>query len=125
MKEKLHKISISENIKEDCVLFSVSISYLYPTFKIVDANLNHFDYGIIHIVNGKKTIHSWENEEQAQKDSYLLRRFTVVLLNGINTNESFEKKFIENLKKKISLGNYDKKKKEMINVLLDKVEKYK
>jgi hypothetical protein len=123
LENNISTIDYSEYLREDFILCSIKIKYKKRLFDIIEAYINHYEYGIIEIKDGKKEIHVWETEDQSQSSSYLSRRYTVTLLNGVNTNKDFENKFIETVIKFIIHSSMDSKIKNILNKLIKRIKK--
>jgi hypothetical protein len=70
------------------------------------------EHGTLEYQNGIKKIHRWENEDEAQSGSYLNRRYTSVLLDGIADDPNVENEIIKssyNFIKTINLGEDETK----------------
>ena len=52
-------------------------------------------YGTIHFENGKKEIHKWETEDEAQTGSFLNKNYQIICLDGITFDKDIEIKIIE------------------------------
>ena len=124
MKEKQVIVKYSENLRDDFVLCSIRIKYININLEIMEAYINHYEFGIIEIKDGKKEIHKWENEEQSQNNSYLSRRYTVTLLDGITTDVDFENKFISAVMEFIENSKLDRKSKQNVTQILNKIKLY-
>jgi hypothetical protein len=90
MNNKLKKAVFEVMLREGFVKTSISISYNEETGTVHEAVLNHYKYGIIVIKDGYKDVHRWESEDEAQRGSYLSRRYTTILLNGVVDDKEFE-----------------------------------
>ena len=85
---------------------------------IFDATNNNFDkiylynseHGTITFEKGKKEIHRWENEDEAQSGSYLAKHYPVICLNGITDGPVTERMIIEENHKYISTLHLDEEK---------------
>jgi len=124
LKEKQVIVKYSENLRDDFVLCSIRIKYININLEIMEAYINHYEFGIIEIKDGKKEIHKWENEEQSQNNSYLSRRYTVTLLDGITTDVDFENKFISAVMEFIENSKLDRKSKQNVTQILNKIKLY-
>jgi hypothetical protein len=51
--------------------------------KIAKIYINTYDYGTLEYKNGALEMHRWENEDEAQSGSYLARRYTLRIQDGI------------------------------------------
>jgi hypothetical protein len=51
--------------------------------KIAKVYINTYDYGTLEYKNGVLEMHRWENEDEAQSGSYLARRYTLRIQDGI------------------------------------------
>ncbi|MDR2471188.1 MAG: hypothetical protein LBD09_03645 [Treponema sp.] len=88
-----------ENLKSDYAknYFEIFYDELRNIFKKV--YLYNYQYGTIEIENGKKKIHKWETEDEAQTDSYLNRNYPIICLDGMTNDPVLENNIIaENMK---------------------------
>ncbi len=118
---KTISLTYNEYLREDFVSCYVKIAYDKINYKIKEACINHYEFGVIEIINDKKTIHKWETEEQAHNDSYLTRRFTITLLNGIELKDEFEDRFLSKVMLHIKRSDLDNKTKNDFQYFLDKI----
>ncbi|MDR2143492.1 MAG: hypothetical protein LBP29_03885 [Treponema sp.] len=51
--------------------------------KVAKMYINTYDYGTLEYKNGVLEMHRWENEDEAQSGSYLSRRYTLRIQDGI------------------------------------------
>ena len=124
MKGKQITVKYSENLRDDFILCCIKIKYINTNLEIIEAYINHYEFGIIKINNGKKEIHKWENEDQSQNSSYLSRRYTVTLLNGINSDTDFENNFIETVIIFIKNSNINLEIKNNLYSVMEKIKNY-
>ena len=90
MNKELKKAVFEVMLRDGFVKSSVSVTYDRETGAVTEVVLNHYKYGIIVIREGYKDVHRWESEDEAQKGSYLTRRYTTILLNGVVDDSAFE-----------------------------------
>jgi len=121
LKGKQITVKYSENLRDDFVLCCIKIKYINTNLEIIEAYINHYEFGIIKINNGKKEIHKWENEDQSQNSSYLSRRYTVTLLNGITNDIEYENKFIYTVIEFIKNSKLDLKSKNVVLQILNTI----
>ena len=124
MKGKQITVKYSENLRDDFVLCCIKIKYINTNLEIIEAYINHYEFGIIKINNWKKEIHKWENEDQSQNSSYLSRRYTVTLLNGITNDIEYENKFIYTVIEFIKNSKLDLKSKNVVLQILNNILLY-
>jgi hypothetical protein len=90
------KIEYCKNLRKDFTAYYVEIVYDEETCQFDYVYFYDFENGIIEIKEGKKEVHRWESEKEAQSGSYLSRRFTAILLDGITTDNKVEEGIIKN-----------------------------
>lgn len=107
MDKKLKKAVFEVMLREGFVKSSISISYNEETGAVEEAALNHYKYGIIVIKDGYKDVHRWESEDEAQRGSYLSRRYTTILLNGVVDDREFEESLFKAVFDELVLSESD------------------
>jgi len=122
--KKIKIVNYSEYLREDFILCCIKLKYISSTLDILEAYINHYEYGIIEIKKEKKEIHKWETEEQSHDSSYLSRRYTVTLLNGINSDTDFENNFIETVIIFIKNSNINLEIKNNLYSVMEKIKNY-
>jgi hypothetical protein len=112
IKEKIMGVihlEYKENIKPDYCknYFEIYYEDIKNIFKSI--YLYNSQYGTIKIENGKKEIHKWETEDEAQAGSYLKRNYPAICLDGITSNPIIENNIIiENMNYIKTLGLTEK-----------------
>lgn len=93
------KLEYKEELRKDFTKNYLKIIYNPMTGIFSEIYLYNYEHGIIKAANGIKTVHRWENEEEAQSHSYLNRRYTVAFLNNEAADITLEKEIINELLK--------------------------
>ena len=109
MSEKIH-LEYAESLNREYTKNYIEI--------IFDKTHNNFDtiylynskHGTITFEKGKKEIHRWENEDEAQSGSYLDKHYPILCLNGITADPVTERKIIEENHKYITTLHLDEEK---------------
>jgi len=107
MKKELKKAVFEVMLREGFVKTSISLSYNEETGAVDEVTLNHYKYGIIVIKDGYKDVHRWESEDEAQRGSYLSRRYTTILLNGVVDDREFEESLFKAVFDELVLSDSD------------------
>ena len=76
--ENIITLEYKEELRRDFTKNYLKIIYNKKTEIYNKIYLYNYEHGIIEITNGVKTVHRWENEEEAQSHSYLNRRYTEI-----------------------------------------------
>jgi hypothetical protein len=92
--EKNIKLEYRKKFREDFTAYYVEIIYDKENNKF--ERIYFYDYmnGTIKYEKDIKEVHRWEDEDEAQFGSYLNRRYTTILLNGIVDDPVIEDKII-------------------------------
>ena len=107
MDKKLKKAVFEVMLREGFVKSSVYFSSAEETGAVDEVALNHYKYGIIVIKDGYKDVHRWESEDEAQRGSYLSRRYTTILLNGVVDDKEFEESLFKAVFDELILSSSD------------------
>lgn len=107
MNKELEKAVFEVMLREGFVKSAVSVTYDGETGLADEVVLNHYKYGVIVIREGYKDVHRWESEDEAQKGSYLSRRYTAILLNGVVDDTAFEESLFKAVFDELVLSDSD------------------
>ena len=69
--------------------------------------INTYEEGTLEYKNGIMEIHRWENEDEAQSASYLSRRYTQRLLDGVITEPDIKERMIGIIKSSMALSEIE------------------
>jgi len=87
-------LEYKEDLKEDYCKNYFEIFYDENRKIFQKIYLYSSQYGTIELKNGKKEIHKWETEDEAQANSYLNRNYPIICLDGIANDSELEKNII-------------------------------
>jgi hypothetical protein len=89
------KLEYIKRLREDFTGNYIEI--IFNKEKDVFTRIYFYDskHGTLEYLNGIKKVHRWEDEDEAQSGSYLNRRYTSILLDGIISDPVREERIIE------------------------------
>jgi hypothetical protein len=93
--DKKIKLEYIKKLREDFTGNYIEIIYDKEKDEFDKIYLYDSENGILDYQNGIKKMHRWENEDEAQAGSYLNRRYTSILLDGVTDDLAVEKKITE------------------------------
>jgi hypothetical protein len=92
--DKIH-LEYKENLAADYAKNYFEIIYDTHTGVIEYIYLYSYKYGTLKYNNGKKEIHKWETEDEAQGGSYLNKNYPIICLDGVTDDRILENNIIE------------------------------
>ncbi|QQO10367.1 hypothetical protein [Breznakiella homolactica] len=121
--ENIITLEYKEELRTDFTKNYLKIIYNKKTELFKEIYFYNYEYGIIEVKNGVKTVHRWENEEEAQSHSYLNRRYTVTFLDGKINDIGLEKQIINEILKYLETIFIKKEEKIILNKMLKYIRK--
>ena len=80
--------------------------------------INCYEAGTLEYRNGKTEMHRWENEDEAQSASYLSKRYTQRLLNGVINEPSTKAQMIKIIRSSMNSSSIEKEDRELFDKAL-------
>lgn len=96
---KLEFVSLQ---KEDFVRAALTVHFRPGDRRVTQISINHAGFGLMEMTPDSREIHRWEDEDEAQDVSYLSRRFTAVLIDGVVTDPAFERDLLTAVEREIA-----------------------
>ncbi|ULQ59503.1 hypothetical protein K7I13_13680 [Brucepastera parasyntrophica] len=94
MNEHPETLEYREELKKDFTKNYIRIVYDGKTGVFTEIYLYNYEYGTVTVSGGKKSVHRWEDEDEAKSLSGINRRYTGIFLNGPANDGMTEQKII-------------------------------
>ncbi|MDR0321511.1 MAG: hypothetical protein LBI28_08410 [Treponema sp.] len=92
--DKIH-LEYKESLTEDYTKNYFEIIYDKNNGAFEYIYLYNSRYGTLEYKDGKKEIHKWETEDEAQDGSYLNKNYPIICLDGVTDDRLLENNIIE------------------------------
>jgi hypothetical protein len=114
-------LKYNEELRTDFTKNFCKVIFSEATKKCNKVYINTYEMGTLELKNGLIEMHRWENEDEAQAASYLSKRYTQRLLNGILDDPGARKVMLEIIRESMADKQIEKEDLDYFNAALDVV----
>lgn len=116
------KIEYKESLRSNFTKNYIEIEYDETRKQYVSIYLYNYAHGTISVTGGRKEVHRWESEDEAESVSYISRRYTTVILNGAPDDPETEGHIIQSISDYIDAAPIPPKDREIISGAFDYIK---